>query len=533
MAHQNPNSDINMPEPSAPAIDEKKGLSRIIGLGSSVGSGLFIATGKALAAGGPGTMFIAYLIVCTGVWANLQSLGEMTIAFPVSGNFIDYAGRFVDPALAFGAGFAEWLGWTSVFAAEAVFFVVLVDYWAKGVVPQAALLSIFNVICLIVFFMPNKIFGWLQAFGSMVKIVLFFFIIGLSIALIAGAGPTGQKLDGSSWRDGKGFQNGFTGFANCAMMAIWAVGDQVFIGVMAGEASMPRVSMAHSSTFVPIRVAVMYLVCVVFIGIIVPSDDPNLLGGSGAAASPFVIAAQNAGLKGIPDLVNTCIIIGIVAIALESIYLPSRVLRTMSLQGLLPARIANVDDLGRPRWALSITSVVGVFFAYLSLNKGGNEALNWFIAITSASFFSNWAIIGYSNIRFRQALKAQNDHLLDEEYAWKANMGIFTPIYLIIVCTLLLVCLLYLAISPSSGSFTASNFFQYTIGLLLIIVFSLAFKVIRRTKWVDPATADLTTGRNILRVNEIHYLDGYAKLPTWRRLLLSLGLSPAGGPKSE
>lgn len=72
------------------------------------------------------------------------------------------------------------------------------------------LVSIFNVICLIVSFMPNKFFGWLQAFGSMVKIVLFFFIIGLSIALIAGAGPTGQKLDGSSWRDGKGFQNGFT-----------------------------------------------------------------------------------------------------------------------------------------------------------------------------------------------------------------------------------------------------------------------------------------------------------------------------------
>jgi hypothetical protein len=34
----------------------------------------------------------------------------MTIAFPVSGNFINYADRFVDPALAFGAGFAEWLG---------------------------------------------------------------------------------------------------------------------------------------------------------------------------------------------------------------------------------------------------------------------------------------------------------------------------------------------------------------------------------------------------------------------------------------
>ena len=34
----------------------------------------------------------------------------MTIAFPTSGNYIDYADRWVAPALAFGAGFAEWLG---------------------------------------------------------------------------------------------------------------------------------------------------------------------------------------------------------------------------------------------------------------------------------------------------------------------------------------------------------------------------------------------------------------------------------------
>lgn len=44
----------------------------------------------------------------------LQTLAEMTIAFPVSGNFINYADRWVDPALGFAAGFAEWLGWSVV-----------------------------------------------------------------------------------------------------------------------------------------------------------------------------------------------------------------------------------------------------------------------------------------------------------------------------------------------------------------------------------------------------------------------------------
>lgn len=95
------------------ALDQVPDQTRdfqIISLGSNIGSGVFIGTGKALANGGPGNMVIAYLLVCSCVWAVLQTLSEMTIAFPTSGNYIDYAGRWVDPSLAFGAGFAEWLG---------------------------------------------------------------------------------------------------------------------------------------------------------------------------------------------------------------------------------------------------------------------------------------------------------------------------------------------------------------------------------------------------------------------------------------
>lgn len=87
---------------------------QIISLGSNIGSGLFIGIGKALAAGGPGSMVTAYFLVCTCVWAVLQTLSEMTIAFPTSGNIIDYVDRWVDPALAFGFGFAEWLGMTQL-----------------------------------------------------------------------------------------------------------------------------------------------------------------------------------------------------------------------------------------------------------------------------------------------------------------------------------------------------------------------------------------------------------------------------------
>ncbi|UZP38450.1 hypothetical protein NXS19_006266 [Fusarium pseudograminearum] len=495
----------------------------IISLGSSVGSGLFIATGKALANGGPGTMFIAYLIVCSGVWANLQTLGEMTIAFPVSGNYIDYAARWVDPALAFGAGFAEWLGWTAVFAAEAEFFVVLINYWAEGSVPHGALLTIFLAISLVVFLLPNKAFAWLQCFGSLVKVALFVFVVIFSIVLFAGAGPERSHEWGASWHNGLAFQNGFGGFASCALLAIWAVGDQVFVGVMVGEAASPRYSMGHASTLVPIRVGVMYMTCVVLIGLLISSDNPDLLGASGSAASPFVIAAK--GIKVIPDLINACIIIGIVAIALESIYLPSRILRTMALQGLILGKFAECDERGRPRWALAFTAVVAVVMSYMSLNAGGTEALNWFVSITSASFFSNWAIIAFTSFFFHRALKAQGDEIFSGRYAWRSFAWPSSPAYLMLVCVMLLVCLLYMAISPiGGGGFTAYNFFQNIIGMLLIVVFTLGYKVFMRTKWQSAKTADLQTGRNELRPDEIEFLDQYYSRPWWKRLGTYLSL---------
>ena len=340
----------------------------VISLGSNIGSGLFIATGKALANGGPGNMVIAYGLVCSCVWAVLQSLSEMTIAFPVSGNFIDYADRFVDPALAFGAGFAEWLGWVAVIGAEATFFNVLIQYWAEGSFPEAASISIFLFLCIVIFTLPNNVFAWFEYVTSLIKIFLFLLIIVVSLAITLGAGPKGYVHHGSTWTDLPVFKNGFAGFANAALLAVWAVGDQVFIGIIGGEAENPRYSMAHATKLVPFRVNFIYMISIVFITILVPSDDDRLLGGSGVAASPFVIAIQDSGIKGLPDLLNVGIVCGLLAIAAESIYIASRILRTMSHQKIIPEFFAKVDSKGRPRMSLIVTCVVGVFLAYINLS---------------------------------------------------------------------------------------------------------------------------------------------------------------------
>lgn len=109
----------------------------VISLGGQIGAGLFITTGSILRDGGPGSLLLGFAVVCSCVWAVLQTVSEMTIAFPTPGNFIDYADRFVDPALSFAAGFSMWIGWTAIIASEATFFSVVVNYWAENRVNEA------------------------------------------------------------------------------------------------------------------------------------------------------------------------------------------------------------------------------------------------------------------------------------------------------------------------------------------------------------------------------------------------------------
>lgn len=70
----------------------------MIALGGSIGTGLFVTSGSAIAKAGPGGALLAYCGIGIMVFFLMTSLGEMATYLPVSGSFSTYATRFVDPA---------------------------------------------------------------------------------------------------------------------------------------------------------------------------------------------------------------------------------------------------------------------------------------------------------------------------------------------------------------------------------------------------------------------------------------------------
>jgi len=90
----------------------------MIALGSSIGMGLWLGSGTSLTNGGPAGIFIGYLLAGSMIWAVSHSIGEMAVMYPLPSAFVQWSGKFIDPAAAFALGWAYWFSYWITIANE-------------------------------------------------------------------------------------------------------------------------------------------------------------------------------------------------------------------------------------------------------------------------------------------------------------------------------------------------------------------------------------------------------------------------------
>jgi amino acid transporter len=152
----------------------------------------------------------------------------------------------------------------------------------------------------------------------------------------------------------------------------------------------------------------------------------------------------------------------------------------------------------------------------LHLLDTGIEIFTWLASICSSSFFMVWIMISITSFRFRAALKAQADPLFTQQWAYKTSLWPYMPAWLLTGSTLLLICCIYQGAGRGSG-FSAYTFFQYMLGVCMIIISYVGYKVIFKTKFRDPYTADLHTGRAVLSKEQLGELEKYKSMSRNKR----------------
>lgn len=102
---------------------------QMIAIAGTIGTGLFLGTGRSLAAGGPASILVCYVIVGFVVYVTLLLLGEMATQYPIAGSFNAYATRFVSPAYGFALSWNYWFNDAVSVASDLTAAQLLLQYW--------------------------------------------------------------------------------------------------------------------------------------------------------------------------------------------------------------------------------------------------------------------------------------------------------------------------------------------------------------------------------------------------------------------
>jgi AAT family amino acid transporter len=117
--------------------NERHGLHRelsarqvhMIAIAGTIGTGLFLGTGRSLAQGGPASMLISYGLVGFVVYITLLLLGEMATQYPVAGSFNAYTTRFFSPSYGFALSWNYWFNDAVSVASDLTAAQLVLQFW--------------------------------------------------------------------------------------------------------------------------------------------------------------------------------------------------------------------------------------------------------------------------------------------------------------------------------------------------------------------------------------------------------------------
>lgn len=489
------------------------------------GTGLFVGSGSALAHGGPASLVISFSLIGIMLFCTVHALGEMAVLFPVSGSFSAYSTRFLDPAWGFAMGWNYALQWLVVLPLEIVAATLTIEFWNHGKINNDAWVSIFLVLILSINLFGVKGYGEAEFVFSIIKVIAVIGWIILGVILNCGGGPDGTYIGGKYWRDPGAFHNGFKGLCSTFVTAAFAFGGTELVGLAAAETANPRKSLPTAIKQVFWRITLFYIVSLTLVGLLVPYNDQRLLSGSSSAdatASPFVIAIKNAGITGLPSVMNVVIMIAVCSVGNSSIYGSSRTLAALAQQRQAPYIFSYIDRKGRPLVGIALSSALG-FLAFLAGSDQQEAAFNWMLAISGLSSIFTWGSICLAHIRFRKGWRVQG-HSLDE-LAFRSQAGIIGSWLGFILNVLVLIAQFWTGFAPigfkeMSASELVQNFFQVYLAAPLVIACYIPYKILFKTPIIRSHNMDLHSGIRELNLAELMAEERIEReqWPAWRKV---------------
>ncbi|KAK7219885.1 hypothetical protein V2G26_007888 [Clonostachys chloroleuca] len=476
-------------------------------IAGSIGTGLIIGSGSALASGGPGSILIAYCIMGACVYTIMTAFAEMAIFAPMNKGFSGYATRFVDPALGFATGWNYFFKYCVLLANNLTATGLIIRYWREDI-NVGVWIAVFGTVVVALNFLPVEKFGETEFVMAIVKIIVLVGLILCCLIISLGGSPSGERIGFRYWNDpgafapylAEGSLGRFLGFWSCIVQAAFMFMGCEVVGITYGEAKNPRRAIPRAVQQTILRIAIFYIGGVIVLGMTVPYTNDLLLSANkektSAAASPFVVALKLAKVETLPSIVNACFLMFTVSFANSDIYIASRTLYGLACDHQAPGIFTKTNKHGVPIYAVMASSAF-CGLAFLNISASSGKVFGYFVSLSTVLGLVNWLNIIITYLAFQKGIKAQG--IARADLPWK---GPFQPyaIYITLLITSLVI--IFSGYTAFIGGFKLDKFITSYLGIVLYLVNILLFKVWKRTKRIRSAEMDLVSGRRMYEEEE-------------------------------
>jgi AAT family amino acid transporter len=397
--------------PAAVAVAEREsGLQRklnsrqvtMIGLGCTIGTGLFLGSAIAVKLAGP-AVILSFLggafVALTVMWA----LAEMSAEHPTAGAFGLHAEMYLHPWAGFAIRYTYWLCLVVVIGSEVVAAAIYCQYWFPTV-PAWLWIAGFSLAMMYVNTLSVQNFGTIEYWLAMVKVVTIVVFLVLGAALVLGFGFPRIGLANYTAYGGF-FPNGWPGVMLGVTMAIFSYLGLEIIGTTAGEAANPQVAVPRALSRTLITLVIFYLGGLGIVVGIVPWNQIDL------GESPFVRVFETVGIPAAGHIMNFVVLSAALSAATCNVYFTSRMLFSLARGGYAPAALGRLSKRGMPVAAV-LASSVGMAAALILSQLFRNTA---FVFMIGVAFFGGpfvWIMTLATHLGFRRATARANRKIL-------------------------------------------------------------------------------------------------------------------------
>ena len=486
---------------------------QLIAIGGSIGTGLFLQIGIDLTHAGPLGLLLSFCFWTCIILMLTVSIGEMVSFLPVPSPFVTLAGRCFDEAFEFAVGFNFFIVQSFYIPFEITAVNNFIHYWRDDY-SAAITLCIQIVLYAVINVYAVRLFGEVEFWLSLGKLILCIGLLLFTLVTMCGGNPQGDAFGFRNWHAGdfpigeyrsSGNLGRFEGFLAGLIGALFIVVGPEYMSMVAAEAVNPRKNMPTAFKTVLYRLALFYIGGALSVTILIAQNDPGYLektGAEGSASSPYVYAMNNLGIAVLPHIVNAIILSSAFSAGNSYTYCSSRALYGLAERGFVPRIFKKCTSTGVPIYCVGVSMCFSLL-SLLQLGNGAATALDYMVNLCTGAQLLNYGFMAIIYYKFYVACQAQGlDRSTFPYTAWCEP-------YFIIISGIFIWIMIGVKGYTTFKPFSVDNFLFNYIMIFISAFIYVAWKLIKRTKFIKPEDADLITGIEAIEEHEYEY---YAKL---------------------